>query len=828
MSRKFKVPLNLVGLTTDPGSATNGDLYFNTVSNKVRYYTQNTWQDLGAAAGGATVQVSTTIPATATEGKLWYDNDDAHLYVFDGTYWVEVSIGPVGPAGPTGAGVATAGTTGQYLVKSSNNNYETTWSTLPAASLTSTDVSRLTGATSNLQTQINTLSTNLGNTLDDYVPIGDVGVADGVASLDSAGKIPIAQLGNLIDGAPAALDTLNELAAAINDDASYAAGITTALGTKISNAGGDIITSSLSSTIPLRIRGAASQTANLLEFQNSSGTAITYVTASGHITAASASISTLYSGGQLSSGTMGYFNATTFAPSVIPIVVRGTTSQTADLQQWQNSAGTVLSAKNAAGQTYIGGNNAIPAGGISRAITAVTFTSTTATYTYTLPSQVVFPGQTVLIAGVTPAGYNGTFTVQSVGGSSGAFTFTCANTTNATVTVATGNFRLSAQLSITASTLDTTPIIVQGATSQVANLQEWMNSSRSTVASIGNGGNITTAGNISTGSYLTNIAFNGVRITPQANTANTLNVGSALIQGNASNQLALTVKQSALSALTITSATANGTTITYTGNTNASFFVAGQTVTITGIVSTGNPSATAGSGFNLIGATIATATSTTFTVTNALVDTYTSGGTATIAAQNADITQWQNFSGTILSRITASGAILSSSVGVFGSQTNTPNAQLFVLSNNAANPATVIKGAVSQTADLQQWENSAGTVLAKITASGALDATAITVNGSAISGGLSPVAVSTNITMVANTRYFVDTANDLTLTLPATPALGAEIELYDASNNAFASDVVILRNGQKINGLTEDAALDINGFTVSFIYTGSTYGWRMK
>ena len=112
----------------------------------------------------------------------------------------------------------------------------TTWDVVriavPAASLTSTDVSRLTGATSNLQTQINTLSTNLVNTLDDYVPIGDVGVADGVASLDATGKIPIAQLGNLIDGAPAALDTLNELAAAINDDSSYAATITTALGTK--------------------------------------------------------------------------------------------------------------------------------------------------------------------------------------------------------------------------------------------------------------------------------------------------------------------------------------------------------------------------------------------------------------------------------------------------------------------------------------------------------------------------------------------------------------------------------------------------------------------
>lgn len=75
-------------------------------------------------------------------------------------------------------------------------------------------------------------SDNLGNTLDDYVPIGDVGQPDGVASLDSTGKIPVAQLGNLIDGAPALLDTLNELAAAINDDSNYASTITTALGDK--------------------------------------------------------------------------------------------------------------------------------------------------------------------------------------------------------------------------------------------------------------------------------------------------------------------------------------------------------------------------------------------------------------------------------------------------------------------------------------------------------------------------------------------------------------------------------------------------------------------
>lgn len=40
-------------------------------------------------------------------------------------------------------------------------------------------------------------------------------------------------IGNLIDAAPASLDTLNELAAALNDDASFASTVTTALGNKL-------------------------------------------------------------------------------------------------------------------------------------------------------------------------------------------------------------------------------------------------------------------------------------------------------------------------------------------------------------------------------------------------------------------------------------------------------------------------------------------------------------------------------------------------------------------------------------------------------------------
>lgn len=44
------------------------------------------------------------------------------------------------------------------------------------------------------------------------------------------------KVNELIDGAPAALDTLNELAAAINDDANFASTVTTALGNKANSA----------------------------------------------------------------------------------------------------------------------------------------------------------------------------------------------------------------------------------------------------------------------------------------------------------------------------------------------------------------------------------------------------------------------------------------------------------------------------------------------------------------------------------------------------------------------------------------------------------------
>jgi hypothetical protein len=63
------------------------------------------------------------------------------------------------------------------------------------------------------------------------------GLADPTASTDAANKGYVdTAVSNLVDGAPDLLNTLNELAAAINDDANYTSTLTTALGTKLAKA----------------------------------------------------------------------------------------------------------------------------------------------------------------------------------------------------------------------------------------------------------------------------------------------------------------------------------------------------------------------------------------------------------------------------------------------------------------------------------------------------------------------------------------------------------------------------------------------------------------
>ena len=80
---------------------------------------------------------------------------------------------------------------------------------------------------------------------------------------------------------------------------------------------------------------------------------------------------------------------------------------------------------------------------------------------------------------------------------------------------------------------------------------------------------------------------------------------------------------------------------------------------------------------------------------------------------------------------------------------------------------------------------------------------------------------------MAGRRYFVDTTAARTLTLPASPTLGQEIVVVDASGTAGTYNITINSNSGKINGTVQNLTIDVDGAGASLIYTGSAYGWRV-
>ena len=122
------------------------------------------------------------------------------------------------------------------------------WTKLGISStVSSTEIGYVDGVTSPIQTQIDTklATTTAAST---YAPLASpalTGVPTAPTAAANTNTTQVAttafvqtELTDLIGGAPGALDTLNELAAALSNDASYSTTITTALATKLPLAGG--------------------------------------------------------------------------------------------------------------------------------------------------------------------------------------------------------------------------------------------------------------------------------------------------------------------------------------------------------------------------------------------------------------------------------------------------------------------------------------------------------------------------------------------------------------------------------------------------------------
>jgi len=88
--------------------------------------------------------------------------------------------------------------------------------------------------------------------------------------------------------------------------------------------------------------------------------------------------------------------------------------------------------------------------------------------------------------------------------------------------------------------------------------------------------------------------------------------------------------------------------------------------------------------------------------------------------------------------------------------------------------------------------------------------------------------IAGNTTMEAGRRYFVDTSTARTLTLPASASTGDTIEIYDSEGESGTNNITIARNGNLINGLEEDAIIDVDKSISILVYTGATLGWRFE
>ncbi len=96
-----------------------------------------------------------------------------------------------------------------------------------------------------------------------------------------------------------------------------------------------------------------------------------------------------------------------------------------------------------------------------------------------------------------------------------------------------------------------------------------------------------------------------------------------------------------------------------------------------------------------------------------------------MASQSGDLQQWQDSAGTVVAKVQSNGSLATSYIEdltLVGPYLDTTSATSIKVINRVTttNVPLTVKGMASQSGDLQQWQNSAGTVLARVNSSGIL------------------------------------------------------------------------------------------------------------
>ena len=96
-----------------------------------------------------------------------------------------------------------------------------------------------------------------------------------------------------------------------------------------------------------------------------------------------------------------------------------------------------------------------------------------------------------------------------------------------------------------------------------------------------------------------------------------------------------------------------------------------------------------------------------------------------------------------------------------------------------------------------------------------------------VGAGLILQSVKTSdFTAVAGNSYPVNTTSGaVTMTLPASPTAGQQVNVFDYAGTAATNAITVNPNGGKINSGAANAVINTNRASVTLIYVDSTQGW---
>lgn len=88
--------------------------------------------------------------------------------------------------------------------------------------------------------------------------------------------------------------------------------------------------------------------------------------------------------------------------------------------------------------------------------------------------------------------------------------------------------------------------------------------------------------------------------------------------------------------------------------------------------------------------------------------------------------------------------------------------------------------------------------------------------------------ITATYTAAAKDALFVNTTSTaITVTLPSTPAVSDYIKVADLAGTFATNNCTLSRGGQLINGLAENLVLNVRNASVTLVYSGATFGWKV-